>query len=126
MNIHFRLTVMNFMQFFVWGAWLISFGAYMSKSLGFTGIEIGSIYGTMGVASLFMPGLLGIVADRWVNAERLYGILHLTGAGLLVWASTVRDYKTLYVIMLLNSMVYMPTIALNNSISFRVLEQQGM
>jgi NHS family xanthosine MFS transporter len=126
MSIHFRLTVMNFMQFFVWGAWLISFGAYMSKSLGFTGIEIGSIYGTMGVASLFMPGLLGIVADRWVNAERLYGILHLTGAGLLVWASTVRDYETLYVIMLLNAMVYMPTIALNNSISFRVLEQHGL
>jgi len=126
MNIHFRLTVMNFMQFFVWGAWLISFGAYMSKSLGFTGIEIGSIYGTMGVASLFMPGLLGIVADRWVNAERLYGILHLTGAGLLVWASTVRDYKTLYVIMLLNAMAYMPTIALNNTISFRVLEQHGL
>jgi len=126
MNIQFRLTVMNFMQFFVWGAWLISFGAYLSKNLGFTGIEIGSIYGTMGVASLFMPGLLGIVADRWVNAERLYGILHLTGAGLLVWASTVRDYETLYVIMLLNAMVYMPTIALNNAISYRVLEQQGL
>ena len=126
MNIQLRLTVMNFMQFFVWGAWLISFGAYMSKSLGFTGVEIGSIYGTMGVASLFMPGLIGIVADRWVNAERLYGVLHLTGAGLLVWASTVRDYKTLYVIMLLNALVYMPTIALNNTISYRVLEQQGM
>jgi MFS transporter, NHS family, xanthosine permease len=126
MSIPFRLTVMNFMQFFVWGAWLISFGAYLSKNLGFTGLEIGSIYGTMGVASLFMPGLLGIVADRWVNAERLYGILHLTGAGLLVWASTVRDYETLYVIMLLNAMVYMPTIALNNTISYRVLEQHDM
>jgi MFS transporter, NHS family, xanthosine permease len=126
MTIHFRLTVMNFLQFFVWGAWLISFGAYLSKNLGFTGIEIGSIYGTMGVASLFMPGLTGIIADRWINAERLYGILHLTGAGLLVWASTVRDYETLYVIMLLNAMVYMPTIALNNTISYRVLEQQGL
>jgi MFS transporter, NHS family, xanthosine permease len=126
MSISFRLTVMNFLQFFVWGAWLISFGAYLSKSLGFSGFQIGSIYGSMGVASLFMPGLMGIVADRWVNAERLYGILHLTGAGLLVWASTVRDYDTLYVIMLLNAMVYMPTIALNNSISYRVLEQQGM
>jgi NHS family xanthosine MFS transporter len=126
MSIPFRLTVMNFLQFFVWGAWLISFGAYLSKGLGFTGVQIGSIYGTMGVASLFMPGLLGIVADRWVNAERLYGILHLTGAGLLVWASTVRDYETLYVIMLLNAMVYMPTIALNNTISYRVLEQHNM
>ena len=126
MSISFRLTVMNFMQFFVWGAWLISFGAYMSKTLGFTGIQIGSIYGSMGVASLFMPAVMGIIADRWVNAERLYGILHLTGAGLLIWASTVRDYETLYFIMLLNAMVYMPTIALNNTISYRVLEQQGL
>ncbi len=126
MSIPFRLTVMNFMQFFVWGAWLISFSAYMSRTLGFTGLQIGSIYGTMGVASLFMPGLMGIVADRWLNAERLYGILHLVGAGLLLWASTVRDYETLYFIMLLNAMVYMPTIALNNAISYRVLEQHGM
>ena len=126
MNIPFRLTVMNFMQFFVWGAWLISFGAYMSKALGFTGVQIGSIYGTMGVASLFMPGLMGIVADRWLNAERLYGALHLAGAALVLWASRVHDYETLYVIMLLNACVYMPTIALNNTISYRVLEQEGM
>jgi NHS family xanthosine MFS transporter len=126
MSIKFRLTVMNFMQFFVWGAWLISFGAYMSKSLGFTGLQIGSIYGTMGVASLFMPGLMGIVADRWLNAERLYGVLHLAGAALILWASTERDYETLYFIMLANAMVYMPTIALNNTISYRVLEQQGL
>jgi NHS family xanthosine MFS transporter len=126
MNVRFRLTVMNFMQFFVWGAWLISFGAYMSKALGFTGLQIGSIYGTMGVASLFMPGVMGIVADRWLNAERLYGILHLTGAALILWATTVRDYETLYFIMLMNACVYMPTIALNNAISYRVLEQQGL
>jgi MFS transporter, NHS family, xanthosine permease len=126
MNVRFRLTVMNFMQFFVWGAWLISFGAYLSKDLGFSGLQIGSIYGTMGVASLFMPGLMGIVADRWVNAERLYGMLHLAGAALILWAATVRDYETLYSIMLLNACVYMPTIALNNAISYRVLEQQGL
>jgi NHS family xanthosine MFS transporter len=80
----------------------------------------------MGIASLFMPGLMGIVADRWLNAERLYGVLHLVGAGLLLWASTVRDFDTLYVIMLLNAMVYMPTIALNNAISYKVLERGGL
>ena len=89
MSIKFRLTVMNFMQFFVWGAWLISLGAYMIVTLGFSGGQVGSIYATMGVASLFMPGLMGIVADRWLNAERLYGVLHLVSAGLLLWASTV-------------------------------------
>jgi NHS family xanthosine MFS transporter len=114
------------MQFFVWGAWLISLGAYMIVTLGFSGGQVGSIYATMGVASLFMPGLMGIVADRWVNAERLYGILHLIGAGLLLWASTVRDFDTLYLIMLLNAMVYMPTIALNNTVSYKVLEQGGL
>ncbi|HEX9707761.1 MAG TPA: nucleoside permease [Steroidobacteraceae bacterium] len=126
MSIKFRLTVMNFMQFFVWGAWLISLGAYMIVTLGFSGGQVGSIYATMGVAALFMPGLMGIVADRWLNAERLYGALHLIGAGLLLWASTVRDFDTLYVIMLLNAMVYMPTIALNNAISYKVLEQRGL
>ena len=95
-------------------------------TLGFTGGQVGSIYATMGVAALFMPGLMGIVADRWLNAERLYGVLHLIGAGLLLWASTVRDFDTLYVIMLLNAMVYMPTIALNNAISYKVLEQRGL
>ena len=89
MSISLRLAVMNFLQFFVWGAWLISLGAYMIVTLGFSGGQVGSIYATMGVAALFMPGLMGIVADRWLNAERLYGILHLLGAGLLFWASTV-------------------------------------
>ena len=126
MSIQFRLTVMNFMQFFVWGSWLISLGAYMIVTLGFTGGQVGSIYATMGLGSLFMPGLMGIVADRWMNAERVYGICHLVGAGLLLWASTVKDFDTLYLIMLLNAMVYMPTIALNNTVSYKVLEQGGL
>ncbi len=126
MSVQLRLTVMNFMQFFVWGSWLISLGAYMIVTLGFTGGQVGSIYATMGIASLFMPGLIGIVADRWVNAERVFGICHLIGAGLLLWASTVRDFETLYMIMLFNAMVYMPTIALNNTVSYKVLEQKGM
>ena len=71
---------MNYLQFFVWGSWLISLGTYMSVTLGFSGMEIGGVYATMGIASLFMPGLLGIVADRWINAERVMGICHLIGA----------------------------------------------
>ncbi|HEY5490572.1 MAG TPA: nucleoside permease [Gemmatimonadaceae bacterium] len=125
MSIKLRLTVMNFLQFFVWGSWLISFGGYMIVTLGFSGRQVGAIYATMGIASLFMPGLLGIVADRWLNAERVFGICHLIGAGLLMWATTVKDFDTLYVIMLLNAMVYMPTIALNNTVSYEVLEQKG-
>ena len=65
----------------------------MIVTLGFSGSQVRSIYSTMGVGSLFMPGLIGIVADRWVNAERMYGICHLFGAGLLLWASPSRTSK---------------------------------
>jgi NHS family xanthosine MFS transporter len=125
MTIKHRLILMNFLEFFVWGAWLISMSQYMFNELGFTGVQVGSIYGTMGVASLFAPALLGIVADRWVNVERLLGLCHIIGAGLLLWASTVTDYPTFYVIMLLNSIMFMPTIALNNTVSYIILEERG-
>jgi len=97
----------------------------MIVTLKFSGGQVGSVYATMGLASLFMPALLGIVADKWVNAERIYGLCHLAGAGLLFWASKVTDYNTLYFIMLFNSMVYMPTIALNNTVSYEILEKRG-
>ena len=125
MNIKLRLIFMNFLQFFVWGSWLISMGKYMIVTLHFTGGEVASVYGTMGIASLFMPGLLGILADRWINAERLLGTCHLIGAALLLWASTIHDYPTLYIIMLLNACFYMPSIALNNTVSYIVLEKKG-
>jgi NHS family xanthosine MFS transporter len=125
MSIKFRLILMNFLEFFIWGAWLISMGGYMIVTLKFTGGEVGSIYATMGIASLFMPALLGIVADRWVNAERVLGLCHLVGAVLMFAAATVTDFGTMYIIMLLNAMVYMPTIALNNAVSYTVLENNG-
>ena len=121
MNIKLRLIIMNFLEFFVWGSWLISLGAYMIVTLHFSGGEVGAVYATMGIASLFMPALLGIVADRWVNAERVLGICHIVGACLLLWASTVSDYRTFYLIMLLNSMAFMTTIALNISVSYIIL-----
>jgi MFS transporter, NHS family, xanthosine permease len=126
MSIERRLAVMNFLQFFVWGTWLISLGAYLIGTLGFSGGQVGSIYATMGVGSIVMPGILGIVADRWANAERVYAVCHLVGAALLVWAAAVEDFQTLYLIMLLNAMVYMPTIALNNAVSYTVLAQRGL
>jgi NHS family xanthosine MFS transporter len=126
MTIKFRLIVMNFLEFFVWGSWLISLGAYMIVTLKFNGKEVGSIFGTMGLASLFMPALLGIVADRWINGERVLGICHIIGAGLLFTASRITDPDTMYWVMLLNSMFFMPTIALNNTVSYIVLEEKGL
>jgi MFS transporter, NHS family, xanthosine permease len=124
MNIKHRLILMNFLEFFVWGSWLISLGGYLIEKLNFSGSEVGSIYATMGIASLFMPALMGIVADRWVNAERVLGACQIIGALLLITAAQVTDYSTMYLLMLLNSMFYMPTIALNNSVSYAVLKRE--
>lgn len=126
MDVKLRLIIMNFLQFFIWGSWLISLGGYMGGNLGFEGGQIGAIFATMGIASLFMPGLLGIIADRWVNAERLLGICHLIGAGLLYYASTLTTYEPMYWVMLLNMMVYMPTLALTNAVSYNALEKYKM
>ena len=124
MNIKLRLIVMNFLQFFIWGSWLISLGGYMIVTLHFTGGQVGAVYATMGIASLFMPALLGIVADKWINAEKVFGMCHIIGAVLLFWASRLADPNMLYWVMLFNSMVYMPTIALNNTVSYEILEQK--
>ncbi len=125
MGIKYRLTVMNFLQFFVWGAWLISIGGYLGGTLHFTGSQIGGVFSTLGIASLFMPALMGIVADKWLNAEKVLGICHLTSAGMLLWASTITEPALFFWVMLFNSMFYMPTIALNNTVSYVVLEENG-
>ncbi|HTJ48582.1 MAG TPA: nucleoside permease [Cyclobacteriaceae bacterium] len=126
MNTRNRLILMNFLQFFIWGSWLISLGGYLIVTLHFTGTQVGNIYATMGIASVFMPSIIGILADRWINAERLLGISHIVGAVLLFIAANTTDSTLMYLIMLLNAMVYMPTIALNNSVSFAILEKEGM
>lgn len=126
MGIKVRLIVMSFFQFFVWGAWLISLGGYMIVTLKFTGVEVGSIFSTMGIASLFMPAIMGIISDRFYNAEKVLGFCHIFAALLLLLASRITDYPTLYIIMLFNSMLYMPTIALSNTVSYNALEKNGL
>ena len=126
MSIKYRLILMNFLEFFIWGSWLISLGSYMGNTLNFSGGQIGGIFSTMGIAALFMPGLIGIIADKWINAEKLLGICHLTGAVLLFYASTVHDPTLMYLVMLFNAMAYMPTIALNATVSYHVIEQKGL
>ncbi|MDO4771816.1 nucleoside permease [Porphyromonas sp.] len=120
-NIKMRLTVMNFLQFATWGAWLISLGGYMAVALHADGAQIGAVYALMGIASLFMPGIIGIVADRWVNAERLLGILHLVAGGILIAVANTTDYTSFYTLMLFLCMCYMPTLALTYTIAYSAL-----
>lgn len=126
MNLKLRLIVMSFLQYAIWGTWLISLGAYLGGTLNFTGVQIGSFFATMGIASLFMPGIMGIIADRWVPAERLLGICHILGAACLFAAAPCTDYGTLYAFMLMSVMFYMPTIALSNSVAYSAIEKAGL
>ena len=125
-NIKFRLTVMNFLQYAVWGSWLISLGTYLGKSLHFEGSQIGSFYATMGIASLFMPAVMGVIADRWVQAQRLLGISHILAAVLMIAASYQDSYQTLYPLVLLSVMFYMPTIALSNTVAYNALNKANL
>ena len=126
MGIQLKLKTLNLLQFFAWGAWLLSAGAYMFVTLEFSGIQIAACYGTMGFASLFMPAIIGIVADKWISAEKLLGILHLVLAGILVALAKATEFSSFYSLIFLVSMFYMPTIGLNRSISFATLENRGM
>ena len=126
MSIKFRLIFLNFMQFFVWGSYLTSLGGYMYGTLHFKGGQIGLVFMTMGIASIVMPTILGIVADRWVNAERVLGLSHIAGAVALYWASGVTDPIKMFWAMLLVSCCYMPAIALNNTVSYDVLHKKGL
>ena len=125
-NIKFRLTVMNFLQYAVWGSWLISLGAYLGGTLKFSSPEIGSFFATMGIASLFMPIVMGVIADRWVQAQRLLGISHIIAAALMIVAAHQTTYESLYPMVLLSVMFYMPTIALSNTVAYNALNKANL
>jgi MFS transporter, NHS family, xanthosine permease len=125
MNIKFRLTLMSFLQFFVWGAWLITIGTYCLNAKQWTFPQFGAIFSTLAVSSLFMPALIGIIADKWVNAEKLYGILHILYGLVLFYIPQVNDPDTFYYVILAAMICYMPTISLSNAIAYAILKREG-
>lgn len=126
MGVTAKLKIMVFLQFFVWGAWLVTLGSYMMHGLGFSGAQVGLAYSTKGLAALIMPALAGVVADRCLAANRLYGLLHLLGAVALLAAAQASEPSAMFWALLCNAAVYMPTIALANTISYAALERAGM
>jgi NHS family xanthosine MFS transporter len=126
MNIKSRLILMNFMQFFIWGAWLLTIGAYWFQNKNWSGAQFGAIFSTMGIASIFMPTLTGILSDRFINAEKLYGIMHLLGACTLCALPMVKDPTTFFWVMLLNMAFYMPTLSLSITVAYSALKSQNI
>ncbi|MGD9977757.1 MAG: nucleoside permease [Bacteroidales bacterium] len=125
MNLKFRLTIMNFFQFFVWGSWLITIGNYWFQTKGWSSSEFGIIFSTMGIASLFMPAIAGMVADRLVNAEKLYGVFHLLSGTFLFFLPQVNNAFAFFWVILMAMIFYMPTIALANSIAYNALKKNN-
>jgi MFS transporter, NHS family, xanthosine permease len=126
MNIKFRLTIMNFLQFFVWGAWLITVANYWFGTKQWDGAQFGAIFSTMGIASVFMPTICGIIADRWINAEKLYGTLHILGGLTLFYVPQVDNPADFFWVILIAMIFYMPTIALSNSVAYNALKKGGL
>jgi len=122
MNIKFRLILMNFMQFFIWGAWLLSVGTYCFQTKHWTGAQFGAIFSTMGMSSIFMPTIAGIISDKWINAEKLYGILHILGAAVLFCVPLINSPTAFFWVILLNMVFYMPTLSLSITIAYSALK----
>lgn len=125
MNVKQRLILMNFLQFFIWGSWLITIGAYWFQNKGWSGAQFGAIFSTMGIASLFMPSVAGYLADRFINAEKLYGIFHIIGSAILFFIPAVSSPGAFFWVLLLNMIFYMPTISLSNAVAYSALKQSG-
>ncbi|HEX9979856.1 MAG TPA: nucleoside permease [Flavobacterium sp.] len=129
MGIKFRLTVVSFLQFFVWGAWLITIATYFFNSPMAAGenagAKFGAIFSTLALSSLFMPAITGIIADKWIDAEKLYGVLHILYGCVLFYVPQVHDADTLYYVIFAAMICYMPTISLSNSIAYTILKRDG-
>jgi MFS transporter, NHS family, xanthosine permease len=130
MNLRLRLTTLSFFQFFVWGIWLISLGGYMFANFNDPidpnlGIKVGTTYGMMGWASLFMPALMGILADKYIRAEIVLGICHILAGVGLYYAISIDSANSMIWAIFFVSCFYMPTISLSNSVSYSLLSKNN-
>jgi NHS family xanthosine MFS transporter len=126
MTIKLRLILMNFMQFFIWGSWLLTVGAYWFQNKHWSGAEFGAIFSTMGIAAIFTPAITGIISDKFINAEKLYGILHILGAMVLFSLPLVKDPTTFFWVILLNMAFYMPTLSLSITVAYAALKRNDI
>jgi NHS family xanthosine MFS transporter len=125
MSIKGRLILMSFLQFFVWGAWLITVGNYWFGTKQWSGAEFGAVFLTLGLSSIIMPALTGILADKYINAEKLYGILHALGGIALLCVPQIETPNGFFWIIFAAMLCYMPTISLSNSIAYTILKNHN-
>ena len=121
-GIYTRLSVMMFLEFFIWGAWFVTMGSYLTGPLGFSDSDNALAYATQSWGAIIAPFIIGLIADKYVNAERLLGVIHLVGAALMYLLANATEFTSFYPYLLLYMILYMPTLALVNAISFRQID----
>lgn len=126
MHILNRLKTLSFLQFFIWGCWLITFGSYMMNTLNFSGAEVGLVYSSLGISSLIMPSLVGILADKYISANYLYAYCHLICGASLYIAAQITTPTVMFWVMLINSFAFMPTLSLFNAIAYCCLNREQL
>jgi Nucleoside H+ symporter. len=119
------LSIMMFLEYFIWGSWYVTMGSYMPEHLHSTGVQIGNAYAALAIATMISPFFVGLVADRFFAAQKIMGVLHLVGAALLYLAPQISDNDAFYWTILAYSLAYMPTIALSNNIAFHQMSDPG-
>jgi nucleoside transporter len=120
-----QLSVMMFLEYFIWGAWYVTMGTYMGEQLKSSGVQVGAAYSALAIATMISPFFVGLIADRFFAAQKLMGVLHLAGAVLLFLATKITGNTAFYWVILLYSLLYMPTIALSNSVAFGQMNDPG-
>ena len=120
-----QLSAMMFLNFFIWGAWYVTMGTYLDKVLHATGVQVGAAYSAMAIATILSPFFVGMIADRFFSAQKVLGVLHLAGAALLFYITSITNPDGFYWILLLYSLMYAPTLALANSVAFRQMKDPG-
>jgi len=113
------------LEYFIWGSWYVTMATYMSEFLKSSGVQIGAAYSALAIATMISPFFIGMVADRFFAAQRIMGVLHLLGGVLLYSATLITDNTAFYWVIVLYSLLYMPTIALSNSIAFHQMTDPG-
>jgi len=121
-SIKIQLSTMMFLEFFIWGGWFVTLGTFLGKNLGASGAESAMAFSTQSWGAIIAPFIIGLIADRYFNAERILGVLHLVGAVLMYQMYGATDFSTFYPYVLGYMIVYMPTLALVNSISFKQMK----